>query len=147
MSGFKVGDKVVCTNLTPMKKGGRSWATEDGCEVGRVYTVRSIRAHSLRLEDHQFHLPVMNFKLFDKEEDLNTYYCVNGDVVEARRTGDVFLYLGGMYYNLSAKGKEMRGRKHIKRDDGPIVKLSNLSDSGDLFKEAILEGRFDEVPF
>jgi len=73
----------------------------------------------------------------NKEEEM--YYCVNGDVVMASKTGDVFLYLGGMYYNLSSKKKEMRGRKAIKRDDGPITKLSNLANSGELFKEAVME--------
>ena len=74
------------------------------------------------------------------EEGEEMYYNTNGDVVEATSTGDVFLFLGGMYYNLtSGQGTEMRGRKTIKRSDGPLKKLSNISNSGDLFKEAIKE--------
>ena len=86
------------------------------------------------------------------EEELD-YYSVNGDVVEAASTGDVFLYLSGMYYNLSSGRTEMRGRKSIRRQDGPLKKLSNISNSGDLFKEAVTETHssiqevLDEIPF
>ena len=141
MTGFKKGDKVVCINREPTTEGGRSWAIEAGCKVGGIYTIMSVSVHSLRLEDYKYHLPFTNFELVDKEEELNTYYCVNGDVVEARRTGDMFLYVGGMYYNLSSKSKEMRGRKTIKRADGPIIKIANLSNSGDLFKEVIRDSK------
>ena len=87
------------------------------------------------------------------EGEEMTYHNVNGDVVEATSTGDVFLYLGGMFYNLSSGRSEMRGRKSIKRSDGPIRKLSNITNSGDLFKEAIAETHpargteMYEVPF
>lgn len=88
----------------------------------------------------------------EKQEDKEmSYYNTNGDVVEAASTGDVFLFLGGMYYNLtSGQGTEMRGRKTIKRSDGPLKKLSNISNSGDLFKEAITEVTNDirnSIPF
>lgn len=72
--------------------------------------------------------------LQNKED--NVYNSVNGDVYEATKTGDVFLYLSGMYYNLSSGIAEMRGRKTIKRSDGPLIKLANISNSGDMFKEA-----------
>lgn len=75
----------------------------------------------------------------DKEEEVNDYYSVNGDVVEATSTGDVFLYLGGMFYNLSSGASKMRGRKSIRRQDGPLKKLSNIANSGALFKEAVKE--------
>ena len=66
-------------------------------------------------------------------------YNVNGDIVLATKTGDVFLYLGGKYYNLSSGQSEMRGRPFIKSSDGPLQTMSNLKNSGDMFKEAIVE--------
>ena len=64
------------------------------------------------------------------------YNFINGDIIEAKGSGDVFLHVSGMFYNLSSNNKEMRGRKHIKREYGPCVKISNIANSGDLFKEA-----------
>lgn len=91
--------------------------------------------------------------IFDRLEGVEEvmYHFVNGDVVETRKTGEVFLYLGGMYYNLSSGDKEMRGRKAIKRTDGPVYKIANIANSGDLFKAAIIETVYqedlDELPF
>ena len=138
MSGFEVGDKVACINLDSMLPDGESWATKAGCRVGGIYTIDSVNERALRLKGHSFTLPLKNFKLLE-ERELNDYYETNGDVVEAARTGDVFLFLGGMYYNLTSGGSEMRGRKSIRREDGPLKKLSNIANSGNLFKEAIRE--------
>jgi len=74
----------------------------------------------------------------DREEE-EVSYNVNGDIVIATKTGDVFLYLGGKYYNLSSDDKEMRGRSHIKHSDGPLQTISNLKNSGDMFKESMVE--------
>jgi len=152
MSGFKRGDKVVCVNLEPMVADGTSWATKAGCKVGGIYTVLLTDSNSLKLEDYNFHLPSKNFKLSDKKEEEEVSYNINGDIVLATKTSDVFLYLGGKYYNLSSGSKEMRGRSFIKSSDGPLHTISNLSNSGDMFKDAVRETITDtpyveEVPF
>ena len=74
-----------------------------------------------------------------RKEEKEMSYNVNGDIVLATKTGDVFLYLGGKYYNLSSGASEMRGRPFIKSSDGPLQTMSNLKNSGDMFKEAIAE--------
>lgn len=142
MSGLKKGDKVRCISTAP-DWGTFSWTSAAGCDVGGVYTIEEIcntTGTSIRLEEDsfKFSLSSNNFELVTYKEETEVGY-INGDIVEAQSTGEVFLYVGSMWYNLSSGSKEMRGRKAIKSVYGPITKLCNISGSGDLFKQAHLE--------
>lgn len=140
MNGFKKGAKIRCVNLDSFWGGDISWAKMSGCVVGEVYTVEGTSNESIFIEESKINycLPIENFELVG-EDDMSSYYNTNGDIVQAQKTRDVFLYVGGMYYNLSSDKKEMRGRKTIKRSDGKLIKLTNIANSGDMFKEATQE--------
>lgn len=72
--------------------------------------------------------------VLEKENEEQMSYNTNGDVVETS-TGEVFVFFGGYYYNLSTD-KECRGRKIIKSELGPIQLIANLAGTGELLKEA-----------
>lgn len=89
---------------------------------------------------------------YEEETNDEMSYNTNGDIVETN-DGQVFVFFGGQYYNLSTN-KECRGRRHIKSELGPVRVIANMSGMGDLLKDArqevdsrTPEFEFEEMPF